>query len=660
MRFTISSIELINYRQYRGQQNIDFQFDRKKNVTIIIGKNGAGKTNLLNALTWCFYGTETHTGYEENEKMPIINTATLSALKPNERASAEVKVFLDTDIGAWTIKRTIGGGKRSNGEIYVDPESTLTVAHPVGRQDKVETGKDTEVLINNLLPLDLKQFFFMDGERLREFFNKDTAQNIGDSIEKISQLELMHKAAEHLEAHEKDLRKSVKESTPKLEEINTEIQKLEKRLDELKNSIAKKREEIKKNNADLKEVKDFLKNCGIEQVELLERQRQDLEETIKMFEASRHSKVAERNRYLSQIAPFIYLKKPIEETLKLMLQKIEKGDLPPKIKETLVLELIEKGKCICGTKVEGTARQILEEYSKTLGLSEIGETAIVGKTKLKDVLSEMQSFSGKTDLFHKDIQSFEDELEKKRRQLEQIREQLKLGEDKAKIISYEQRREELIKLIAKGEQLLKMDNSEQDEAKKLLDEKRQEYDKELGFSKKNERLKAKLELVQRTLQTLAQTEIIIKNNLREEIQKNTEGNFFKLIRKKGAFTKITINDRYEVTVKHVSGYNVIDHLSAGEYMILGLSFMSALMTISGFKAPVIIDTPLGRIDDEHRDKITTELPVFLEGTQLILFVTPTEYDEKVKINLNKFLQRGNCYEIMENTNQDESMVVKHG
>ena len=205
-----------------------------------------------------------------------------------------------------------------------------------------------------------------------------------------------------------------------------------------------------------------------------------------------------------------------------------------------------------------------------------------------------------------------------------------------------------------------MDLAEQDEAKKILEEQQAEYDKELGSSEKNKKLKAKLELVQETLRTVEQTEVIIKENIRKQIQQNTESNFFRLIRKKGAFTGVMINDKYEVTVKHASGWNVIDHLSAGEYMILGLSFMSALMTISGFKAPVIIDTPLGRIDDEHRDKITTELPVFLEGTQLILFVTPTEYDERVRTNLNKFIQKGNGYKIDENARQDESRVVKHG
>jgi DNA sulfur modification protein DndD len=84
--------------------------------------------------------------------------------------------------------------------------------------------------------------------------------------------------------------------------------------------------------------------------------------------------------------------------------------------------------------------------------------------------------------------------------------------------------------------------------------------------------------------------------------------------------------------------------------------MSALMTISGFHAPVIIDTPLGKIDDEHRSLITTELPRFLHETQLVLLVTPTEYDHNVKKNLDEFLLKENYYEIRENEANTESMV----
>jgi len=658
MKFTISSIELTNFRQYRGKHTIELKYDSKKNVAIVQGKNGAGKSNLLNALTWCFYDLEAHSTYEDNERMPIINTAELMKLKPHNKTAAEVIVYLDTDSGSWTIKRTIEGGRHASGDIYIEPESTLTVIRPVGGQDVVATGKDTEVLINNLLPPELRSFFFMDGEKLREFFNKDIVENIGTSIEKVSQLDLMYKAGDHLQYHEKDLRKSVKESSPCLEKINGEIQFLEEKVASLKVEIEKKRNNVKDNAKELREVKEFLKNCGVDQVEHLETERQDVETDIKTFETSLQTKLVERNRYLVKIAPYIYLKKHIDSSLKLVSKKIEKGEIPAKIKETLVLELIERGKCICGTPIEGHAKTTLENYCKKLTLSELGEISVVGKTKLRDIQSEISEFSSRMDAYEQEIRTTQEKLDAKKRRFEQIKEELTKVDDKAKIINYERRREELIGLNAKLEQNVKMDQAEQDRALIFLGEKKTEYDKELGSTQKNALLKKKLKLVQDALKTLADAELTIKDKIRQQIQQQTEQNFFKLIRKKGAFKQILINDKYEVFVKHESGYNVIDHLSAGEYMILGLSFMSALMSISGFKAPVIIDTPLGKIDDEHRDKITSELPLFLEGTQLILFVTPTEYDPKVRTNLSKFIAKGNIYDIQENDIQSESRVTR--
>ena len=121
----------------------------------------------------------------------------------------------------------------------------------------------------------------------------------------------------------------------------------------------------------------------------------------------------------------------------------------------------------------------------------------------------------------------------------------------------------------------------------------------------------KLQLVQDALTTLAETEYIVKTKIRNQVERSTKENFLTLIRKKTAFTDVLIDEDFNVKIIHSHGYNAINDLSAGEYMILGLSFMSALMTISGFHAPVIIDTPLGKIDDEHREYITTELPKFL-------------------------------------------------
>ena len=52
----IKTLRMENFRQFRGTTKVDFSCDPEKNVTIILGDNTFGKTTLLQAFNWCFYG----------------------------------------------------------------------------------------------------------------------------------------------------------------------------------------------------------------------------------------------------------------------------------------------------------------------------------------------------------------------------------------------------------------------------------------------------------------------------------------------------------------------------------------------------------------------------------------------------------------------------
>ncbi len=52
----IKSLELNNYRLYRGVNNITFPDGNEKNLFLISGQNGFGKTTFLHSLLWCLYG----------------------------------------------------------------------------------------------------------------------------------------------------------------------------------------------------------------------------------------------------------------------------------------------------------------------------------------------------------------------------------------------------------------------------------------------------------------------------------------------------------------------------------------------------------------------------------------------------------------------------
>ena len=52
----IKKVQLEDFRIYRGVNEIDFNVHQEKNVFIISGENGFGKTTFLTALVWCLYG----------------------------------------------------------------------------------------------------------------------------------------------------------------------------------------------------------------------------------------------------------------------------------------------------------------------------------------------------------------------------------------------------------------------------------------------------------------------------------------------------------------------------------------------------------------------------------------------------------------------------
>jgi len=52
----LKSIKLKDFRQFKGEQpKILFSTDLQKNVTVIMGENGSGKTSFAQAFTWCLY-----------------------------------------------------------------------------------------------------------------------------------------------------------------------------------------------------------------------------------------------------------------------------------------------------------------------------------------------------------------------------------------------------------------------------------------------------------------------------------------------------------------------------------------------------------------------------------------------------------------------------
>ncbi|MDD5703536.1 MAG: DNA sulfur modification protein DndD, partial [Dehalococcoidales bacterium] len=120
--------------------------------------------------------------------------------------------------------------------------------------------------------------------------------------------------------------------------------------------------------------------------------------------------------------------------------------------------------------------------------------------------------------------------------------------------------------------------------------------------------------------------------------------FARLARKSDNIVSAQIDPAtFEVHLFNKSGTGVPKQdLSAGEKQIYAIAMLEALAKTSGRKLPIIIDTPLGRLDSRHREKLINSY--FPQAShQVIILSTDTEVDKGFYSDLNKHVSH--CYHI---------------
>ena len=176
-------------------------------------------------------------------------------------------------------------------------------------------------------------------------------------------------------------------------------------------------------------------------------------------------------------------------------------------------------------------------------------------------------------------------------------------------------------------------------------------EKELAKSKEFESQQIILEAISIIKDIFDQLHSNLEEYVRKKIEELFTQYFFELTWKKESFQKIKLDSYYKITVLTHSGLDKFSELSAGERQILAYSFIASLTSLSGFEAPIIIDTPLGRISKVPRKNIAASLPKFLRGTQITFLFTETEFTEDVQQHLKNRIG----YEYSLNYNQEKEI-----
>lgn len=626
------SIKIENFRQYKGPVEVKFSLDKEKNFTIIRGTNGAGKTNLLNAITWCLYDDELHKSDTSDYGGPLYNLIRKNETGPGEEFFVKVELtMLDEYDSKIIFRRSLKYSNDMNNTFIKDPfGSTFDVFYSDGVNDKPLAHPG--MFIEKNMPRAIEEYFFFDGEKLEDYFEKNSGSSIGDSVFELSQLNLLESVSSRLTTRKNDYAKQIKNIDTGTGDLVDKINKQEAKCRKAEKNKENAETQLKNINAQLGSLREELSKVDNKDAKQLEKDLKSLNSRKERLNKNINSKQSKLNEFIINKFPSVLIYPAMDYTCELGKDLEEKGFIPPKYKKGFLEDILDKKKCICGCDLSddlNAYNSILDLKNNTSELTNVSEEV---NLTLRDLRKNMEN----TALFDKDRRKLHADIREFKKELSEVTDEIEEKE-----FLYSQINHPLIKKLksdikdqehVKEKQLSTKINAERDieDAKKEIESLRKKLrtvninnDKLKLLNKYNSFCEYAIEIVEQLKKDLTE-------NIRVKVEKSTEEQFKKLMWKDN-FSKVYISKDYDVTLEDVTGELVTPGiLSAGEKLVLALSFVASLNTISGFELPFIIDTPMGRLDQEMKMNISKTLPEYVEGNQVALLVTGEEYTDSFR------------------------------
>lgn len=647
-------ISLKNYRQYK-EAKLEFALPNKgKNFTILQAPNGVGKSNLFNAINWCLYGKELFITKEE-KRLPLVNTISLKENRKSEKCEVEIELKMrDEENKLMLITRKQMFYIDREGNITRD-SSNLTIVREINH-NMVNITSEQQEFINRNIPENIKEYFFFDGERLDDYFKKEGAESIKKAVYRISHIEILDRVINHLDYKHKEILRQNKDLTPAAESIRLEIQAAEEGVVAIKKDLDEKKTSLSEARLNIREIQEKRKKNPVPNTKELKEKREELDKSLEEYEKKIEEHKSEFSNYFKEIAPKILLHESFINVKKIIEDKKKKKEMPPGITKEYIDHLLKSGECICGREIcskDKSKDKISDLLNIYANLSDIGNYLVEMQGDTESILRQVKEFEKRYKDYEKRLKDLQMEFSTKSQELKKIKDKLSGTDESFAILEEQQQdletaRDDMLLSIGKlegniksGEDFIKIRN------KDLNDE--------LSKEKRFAVLKSKLDFYSKALEKATNIKEAIMKETKMEIEDKTKKQFFNLIWNPTSFRDIKIDDDYNLSVIHKSGLESIGSLSAGQRQVLALSFIAALNSVSGFKLPIIIDTPLGRISKETRLNIASKLPEFLEDKQVTLLVTDEEYTDEVRKKLGKNV--GKEYEISLKEHDDGAIAT---
>lgn len=631
----IKSLRMENFRQFKGSTNVSFSIDPSRNVTVILGDNTFGKTTLLQAFNWCFYGIAK---FDHNPDM-ILNLEVASDMRGGDTQSVEVEITVIQQDIEYVISRS----QRyffDKGRV-VGEKDTLPKVSYKQNNGEMESVKSTQVrnVINSILPEDLSTYFFFDTERVSTI---STRKDVAEAVKGLLGLAPIDHAVRHLgdrtkktsvigrlygnmdldgDSRAKDALERIRMARDKRDAIAAQIEECNSQI----NSYDAKKEQLE---AILRDNEETAR---------LQRKKEDTERLLAAEKTNLEEKIALFFKDFSNGALSFFSRSLVRRTGE-FLQEVnvdDKGVVD--LTAPTIMELIRRGRCICGAEIcEGnSAYEHLRDELAYVPPESIGNT-------VRHYREKLTSFSRTADTTYESIENRYKEIHRLLDRIQDLEDELQSLSDKIQdtenMAQYEADLQDVKKrlrdLNSKKERLIRDDGAQ----KSTIDSYQKLYDSLVAVSGKNKQIMELISYAEAVREWFSATYKEKEHDIREQLEDKVNSIFERMYH---GHRRVAIDMRYQVSLlTTIADKEVAAGESEGSNRVKNFAFIAGLVSLAKEKIiadsgengipiptepyPLVMDAPFSNADETHTANISKVLPEVAE--QVIMFVMQKDWN----------------------------------
>lgn len=645
----IHKLEMYNFRQYIGEQEVEFSTDPEKNVTVLIGVNTSGKTTIIRAFEWCLYAKN---GFEDPV---LLNSEVRDNMNVGDTQEVWVAVtFSHQDSNGekmYTLKRKYtylcSERTKAEGKLFVglnkkpEEDLSLTYLQADGQTKTAIRRENISESIDRVLPQDLSDYFFFGGERISGIANRTDLSN---AVRGLMRLDVLENARDHIKEALKKFSSNIDTSgDAKAQAAQDSLETAKKKLQQYIETRDNAQAEMEHYQKQESEYNVELSKSNVEQVKKAKEERDRISKALSN-EETRLENAIRAYVDLFNKRPYAFFGMPaIKKSLEVLQEINDQVECVPGMNQDSIDYLINRKICICGTHLDPGSQpyQLVMQERRKLPPETIGAVVLNYKNKAEGYLSGSESFFIDIEEKYKEIRGIQRHIGELQDEAEE-QSKLIIDDTDAKTIETKRREAHTKYLEAKSDYdqaVIDIGGCQRDI--RNCEDAIAKYAKS---STKNRRLVRYITYATMVQEWLSDTYKAKEDTVRSELQQRVNSNFAKMYHGERS---ITIDDKYRVKYSDITTEE-----SDGLKAVKSFAFIASLVSMAkdrilddeemqlGQVYPLVMDAPFSNVDEIHIDNICKILPK--TANQVIMAVMQKDW-EYAAVNLGEYV--GKSYSI---------------